>query len=170
MVLEQDMNVKVVLLPEGEDPDSYLQSVGAAAFAEYIDKEANDFILFKTKLLLKETAGDPVKKSQMIKDIVQSIAKIPDPLKRSLYVKECAAVVKVEEQLLINEANKLVSKAIKDREQNRFKEEAKKNRAARNAQDGPPPPPHDAYPFPGCLLYTSPSPRDRQKSRMPSSA
>jgi len=68
LVLEQDMNVKVVLLPEGEDPDSYLQKVGTAAFSEYIDKNANDFILFKTNLLLEEAANDPVKKSEMIKD------------------------------------------------------------------------------------------------------
>ena len=60
LVLEQDMNVKVVLLPEGEDPDSYLQKVGVTAFKEYIEQEANDFLLFKTKLLLKEAAGDPI--------------------------------------------------------------------------------------------------------------
>ncbi len=146
LVLEQDMNVKVVLLPDGEDPDSYLQSVGATAFTEYIDKEANDFILFKTNLLLKETDGDPVKKSAMIKDIVQSIAKIPDPLKRSLYVKECAAIVKVEEQLLINEANKLVSQAIQSRERNRFKEEAKKARIAKNTPNDPSAPDENSFP------------------------
>lgn len=113
LVLAQDMNVKVVLLPEGEDPDSYLQGVGSSAFQQYLENEAKDFILFKTDLLLADAGNDPIKRSTVIKDIVQSIAKVPDPIKRSLYVRECAKVVGVEEQLLINESNKLVGKAFK---------------------------------------------------------
>ncbi len=136
LVLEQDMNVKVVLLPEGEDPDSYLQTVGAAAFKEFIDKEAKDFILFKTHLLMEEAAGDPVKKSAMIKDLVSSIARIPDPIKRSLYVKECAHVVGVEEEILVNETNKVFKKNYKNEQQ--AKERYRRDKGG-SAADGPPP-------------------------------
>jgi len=113
MVLEKNLNAKVVLLPEGEDPDSYLRQVGITAFKEYIDGQARDFILFKTDLLLAEAAGDPVKRTALVKDIVSSIAKIPDPIKRSLYVKECAKVMEIEEQVLINELNKMVRQILK---------------------------------------------------------
>lgn len=112
LLLEQDLNVKVVTLPEGEDPDSYLQSVGAAAFKTFIDQQAEDFILFKTNLLLKEIGNDPVKKTHVIKDVVNSIGLIPDPIKRSIYIKECARLVNVEEQLLVNESNKILAKQV----------------------------------------------------------
>ena len=117
LILEQDMNVKVVLLPEGEDPDSYLQKVGSSDFKKFIDENGKDFILFKTNLLLKETKGDPVKKAGLIKDIVASIAWIPDPLKRSVYIKECAHVLEMEERVMINETNKIVRKNLSKRQQ-----------------------------------------------------
>lgn len=117
MVLEKDMNVKVVLLPEGEDPDSYVNKVGTAAFKDYMEKEAKDFILFKTDLLLDEASNDPVKKAGLVKDIVSSIAKIPDPIKRSLYIKECARVMEIEEQVLITETNKTVGSHLKKKRQ-----------------------------------------------------
>ncbi|MEM9821211.1 MAG: DNA primase [Bacteroidota bacterium] len=134
LVLEQDMNVKVVLLPEGEDPDSYLQKVGTAAFTEYIDQNADDFILFKTNLLMKEAATDPVKKAALIKDLVSSIARIPDPLKRSVYVKQCAATVGVEEQLLVNEANKILSSLIQKKRRDEAIKERRQNRQATQNQ------------------------------------
>ena len=113
LVLEQGLNVKIVALPEGEDPDSYLQKVGIDAFKQYISQEAKDFIMFQANLLQEEAAGDPVKQAKLIKEIVESIAKIPDPLKRSLYVKECAKIMQVDEHLLVNEANKVVGKNFK---------------------------------------------------------
>lgn len=113
IVIEQDMNVKVVLLPEGEDPDSYLKKVGATVFKEFIDREANDFILFKSNLLLKDVEHDPIKKSEVIKDIVESISKIPDALKRSVYVKECAQLMEMSEQLLHTEINKRIQASAK---------------------------------------------------------
>ncbi len=119
LVLEQDLNVKVVLLPDGEDPDSYLQKVGSNAFKEYLDQQADDFIFFKTKLLMEEAAGDPVKKTRLIKDIVGSIARIPDPIKRSLYIKECAFVMEVEESMLVEEANRMVTELMRKRRQQR---------------------------------------------------
>ncbi|NRB62798.1 MAG: DNA primase, partial [Saprospiraceae bacterium] len=79
LVLEQDMNVKVVLLPEGEDPDSYLQSVGVHAFKDYVQQEAKDFILFKADMLLRDPNLDPVKRAENIQDIMGSVARIPDP-------------------------------------------------------------------------------------------
>ncbi len=116
LVLEKDMNVKVVLLPDGEDPDSYLQNAGATAFKEYIDQQAKDFILFKTDLLLSEVGNDPVKRAGLVRDIVDSIARVPDPFKRAFYVKECARVMELEEEVLISETNKVVKKILQKRE------------------------------------------------------
>lgn len=109
MLLEQDLNVRIVLLPDGEDPDSYLQKVGASDFKAYIQEAGKDFILFKADLLLAEAGKDPVKKTQLLKDIIASIGRIPDPLKRAVYVKECARLFEVEEQLLVAEANKVLT-------------------------------------------------------------
>jgi DNA primase len=108
LVLEQDLNVRIVLLPDREDPDSYLARVGATAFTEYVDRQAKDFILFKAGLLMQEAGTDPVKRSGVVRDIVASISKIPDPVKRSLFVQECARVVQVDEGILMSETNKLV--------------------------------------------------------------
>jgi len=107
LILEEDMNVKVVLLPEPEDPDSYVQKHGAQGFIDYKNKNAKDFILFKAAILLKDVQNDPVKKTAAIKDIVESIALIPDAIKRSMYIKECSSQFKVDEQILISETNKL---------------------------------------------------------------
>lgn len=117
LVLEQDMNVDVVLLPEGEDPDSYVKKVGKAAFAEYLVREARDVILFKTHLLMGEAGTDPVKRSAVVRDIVGSMAKIPDPVKRSFFVQECSKVTGVEEAILMAETNKLVLAQISRKDQ-----------------------------------------------------
>ena len=128
LVLEQDMNVKVVLLPTGEDPDSFVQSVGTEKFKEYINDKAADFILFKTNLLLAETANDPIKRAGLIKDIVESIARIPDPIKRSVYVRECATLMEISEQILVDEANKSVMQLIKNRRKEAENEQRRKER------------------------------------------
>ncbi|MCB0662569.1 MAG: DNA primase [Saprospiraceae bacterium] len=109
LALEQDLNVKIVLLPEGEDPDSYLQNVGAKAFQEYIDSHSRDFILFKIELLMEDAKNDPVKKADLVKDILGSIARIPDNIKRSIYVQECARLMQMEEESLLRELNKLMT-------------------------------------------------------------
>lgn len=117
LVLEQDMNVRIVLLPDGDDPDSFVQKVGAEQFRAFIDREAVDFILFKTRLLIEETIGDPIRKSNLVKEIVSTIAKIPDPIKRSLYQKECSALLQIDEQILVAETKKIIGSSIKKAEE-----------------------------------------------------
>lgn len=134
LVLEQDMNVKVVLLPEGEDPDSFVQSVGTEQFKEYIKEKSADFILFKTNLLLEETANDPIKRAALIKDIVESIARIPDPIKRSVYVRECAGLMEISEQILVDEANKAVMRLVQNRKKERENEQRRQQREQQRQQ------------------------------------
>lgn len=113
LVLEQDMNVKVVLIPDGEDPDSYLQKIGVSAFKEFLQNEALDFILFKTRLLLKDSKNDPMKRAELLKELVESISHVPDVLKRSVYVKECSSLLEISEQILHNEINKRIASKLK---------------------------------------------------------
>ena len=107
MLLEEGMNVKVVLLPDGEDPDSFAKSHGASEFAEYIKQHETDFIRFKTRLLLNEASGDPIKRAELISDIVRTVAVIPDNIARSVYIRECSAMMEIDEQVLLNEVNKI---------------------------------------------------------------
>ncbi len=136
LVLEQDMNVKVVLLPDGEDPDSYLQKVGSTAFSEYIDKEAKDFILFKTNLLLEDAANDPIKKVKVTQEIINSIARIPDPLKRAVFIQKCSQLTEIEENVLVESVNKQVVLLVRKRREEYKREQRQKERTARqnNAQ------------------------------------
>ncbi|MCB9323135.1 MAG: DNA primase [Lewinellaceae bacterium] len=148
MLLEQDLNIRVVILPEGEDPDSYLKKAGTTAFLDYINgPEAKDFILFKADLLLKEAGNDPIKRAGLIKEIVHSIARVPDPLKRSLFVKECSRLFEVDENLLINETNKTVSSQMKRRQQERELDRRREQRQAdRQAPTETPPPDDGSFP------------------------
>ncbi|MFW6018969.1 MAG: DNA primase [Bacteroidales bacterium] len=108
MILEQGMNVKLVLFPEGEDPDSYAKNHRSEEIRRFIDDNAKDFIVFKTNSLLKDAQNDPVKRAELIKDIVQTISKIPDQIKRSIYIRECSSILDMQEQTLMNELNKLL--------------------------------------------------------------
>lgn len=108
MVLEQGMNVRIVLFPDGEDPDSYTRKHRRAELDELITKKAQDFIRFKTSLLLAEAAGDPIKRAGLIKEIVGSIALIPDPIYRSVYIKECSTLMEIQEQSLMSALNRLL--------------------------------------------------------------
>lgn len=107
MFLEEEMNVKVVLLPDGEDPDSFARSRSASEFGEFIAGHETDFIRFKTQLLLKEVGDDPVKRADLISDMVRTIAIIPNNIFRAVYIRECAAMMTIDEQVLINEVNKI---------------------------------------------------------------
>jgi DNA primase len=115
LVIEADMNVKLVMLPNKEDPDSYLSSVGPQKFSEYLDTNSEDFVLFKTKTLLQDVGDDPIKKAGVIKDIVSSIAKIPDAFKRTVYIRHCASLLELAEDILITETNKLIRTAQKNK-------------------------------------------------------
>lgn len=107
IVLEEGMNVKIVLLPDGEDPDSYSKKVSNEEFLKYLSENETDFIRFKTKLLLEDAGNDPVKKAELIRDVVKSIAVIPDAITRTIYIKECSTVLEVAEAVIYNEVNKL---------------------------------------------------------------
>ncbi len=115
MILEEGMNVRIVLFPEGEDPDSYARNNHASEVQEFISKKAEDFISFKTNLLIKETKNDPIKKSALIKEIVKTIALIPDGIYRSVYVKECSSIMNVPEQTLMNELNRILRRKFRDK-------------------------------------------------------
>ena len=115
MILAGDLNVKAISFPEGEDPDSYSQQLGTSAFRNFLQTEAKDFIKFKTSLFLEETKSDPLKKADTIREIVTSISKIPDPIKRTVYIKECSGILEIEEGVLIAELNKLLIKASKEK-------------------------------------------------------
>jgi DNA primase len=103
IVLEEGLNVKVTLLPEGEDPDSYARSHSASEVLDYISKNETDFIAFKTKLLLDEAKTDPIKRASLISDIVRSIAVIPDSITRSVYIRECSNLLEIQENVLYTE-------------------------------------------------------------------
>ena len=107
MILEEGLNVKVVLFADGHDPDSYVQKFGSAAFKSYISQNQKDFILFKTSVLLKDAGTDPIKKAGMIREVVESIAKIPDSIKASVFIRECSSLLQIEERSLISELNKM---------------------------------------------------------------
>lgn len=106
MLLEEGMNVKIVLLPDGDDPDSFARKHNATDFQTYINTHEADFIRFKTNLLLNDAGNDPIKRASLIGDIVRSISVIPDAIVRSVYTKECSQILRVEEKLLIAEIGK----------------------------------------------------------------
>lgn len=110
MLLEGGLNVKSVMLPEGQDPDSYSRELGSYEFKKFLDEKSEDFITFKVNLFVNEAKNDPVKKASAIKDIVESVSKIPDPIKRSVYIKETSGLLDMEESILISELNKIILK------------------------------------------------------------
>ena len=108
MILQEGMNVRVVLFPEGEDPDSYAKAHTTEELKKYVTENAQDFIRFKTSVLIKEVGNDPIKKAELVKDIVKTIAIIPDQIKRSVYTQECSNLLDIPEQALINETNTIL--------------------------------------------------------------
>ncbi|HLT87367.1 MAG TPA: DNA primase [Sphingobacterium sp.] len=107
MLLEEGLNVKVLLFPDGNDPDSYVQTYGSTAFKEYITKHQEDFIFYKTNILLKDTGGDPIKRAEVIREVVESIALIPDEIKVSVFIQQCSHLLDIEERVLLTELNKI---------------------------------------------------------------
>jgi DNA primase len=106
LLLEEGMNIKVILLPDGEDPDSFAKKQNAESLAKYIRENEVDFIRFKTKLLLGDAGNDPIKRAALITDIVGSISVIPDNIIRTVYIKDCSALLDIDERILVQEVRK----------------------------------------------------------------
>jgi DNA primase len=119
MILEAGLNVKVVSFPDGHDPDSFVQAKGSSAFKKHIEENKKDFILYKTQILLKEVGNDPIKKADVIREIVESIAKIPDSIKASVFIKECSSLLHIDERALLSELTKMRAAKAKKEEQQR---------------------------------------------------
>jgi DNA primase len=107
MLLEEGLNVKVLLFPDGNDPDSYAKQVGSSVFKEYIEKNQEDFIFYKTNILLKDAKDDPIKRAEVIREVVTSIALIPDEIKVSVFIRQCSSLLDIEERILLSELNKI---------------------------------------------------------------
>jgi DNA primase len=126
-VLSQDLNVKVAILPDGEDPDSYVSKHGAEALRQFIDQSAQDFIYFKIAMQKEQIERDPIEKVKLLREIIELIALIPDQLKRSVYVKECASRLEIGEDSLIQELNKVLFQEIAKKRQQSERENRNDN-------------------------------------------
>ena len=153
MLLEEGMNIKVCLLPDGEDPDSFARKHNATEFQKFIQDNETDFIRFKTNLLLEDAGKDPIKRAELIGNLVQSISIIPEAIVRDVYIKECSQLLRIEDKLLVSEvAKRRETQAEKQAEQRN--RETRKNNAARDATQAPlpdgmqPPYPEDMPPYP----------------------
>ncbi|MCP4310055.1 MAG: DNA primase [Bacteroidetes bacterium] len=132
MILEEGMNVKVVMLPVGEDPDSFAKTHSSSEFLEFISTSETDFISFKAEILLSDARLDPIKRGQLITDIVKSVAVIPDGIMRSVYLKDCSLLLGVEEQVLYTEVNKI--------RQRKQEQSWRREQTSRRVSHEPPPP------------------------------
>ncbi len=110
LILEQGMNVRVLMFPDGDDPDSFSKKVSSEELKEYLQNNSQDFINFKVSLLMKEAQNDPVKKAGLIRDIVISISKIPDRIQREVYIQECSRIMDISENVLFSELAQLDKK------------------------------------------------------------
>ncbi len=121
MILQEDMNVKVLLLPDGEDPDSFARTHSVTELEDFIRTNETDFITFKAKLLLDDAKGDPIKRAQMIKEVVESIALIPQDITRSVYLRECSRLFEIDERVLAENVNTIRRKtAVKSKQKPRY--------------------------------------------------
>lgn len=133
LILEQGMNVKVCSFPEGEDPDSFSRKHSLDEVQEFLTENSKDFIQYKASLLVDEAAGDPMKKASLIRDMVESIAKIPDPIKREVYVQECARIMEIKEQVLFSTLAQLRSKEASDQNTKQRQEQQKTMEVVKDA-------------------------------------
>lgn len=135
LILEQGMNVKVCSFPNGEDPDSFARQNTLEELTQYLETNAKDFIQFKASLLVEEANNDPIKKAETIRDIVNSISKIPDPIKREIYLRECSRIMDISEDVLFSTLAQIRKKEIKEADDN-FKKEQKAFEVIRHEQPG----------------------------------
>ena len=135
MLLEEGMNVKVCLLPDGDDPDSFARKHNATEFQAFIQENETDFIRFKTNLLLEDAGKDPIKRAELIGNLVQSISIIPEAIVRDVYIKECARIMDIDENLLIAEVGRKRMASTGDREAEEFvRRQSARFRAEQTAQ------------------------------------
>jgi len=128
LILKEDMNVKVLTFPDGHDPDSYSREVSTSELKEYLNENATDFIKFKTDILLKDAEGDPIKRAGLIREIVLSISKISDNIKREVYVQETSRLLNIQESILYDELAQIDISEQKKEEQNQRREQYKRDR------------------------------------------
>ncbi len=112
MILEKDLNVRVLLLPDGDDPDSFAKKHSSEEIAQYIDQNKTDFLTFRTKLAAKETENDPINRAQFINSIATTIAKIPNPIKRAVFIQECGKILNIDNLSFTNQVNKVLGHPI----------------------------------------------------------
>jgi DNA primase len=128
LVLKGGLNVRIVLLPDGEDPDSYSRKHGSTEFKKFLSEHTQDFISFKISLYSKEASNDPIKKAEAIREIVTTIGVIPDPIKRSVYIQETGRLLNIQESVLLSELNKILiterDKKVQDKTRHAPKETA----------------------------------------------
>ena len=144
LLLEGGLNVRVVLFPDGDDPDSYIRKVGDQAFAAYVEQQSQDFIAFKTTLVAREASHDPVRKAEAIRDVLHSIAKVPDGLKRQVFLQQTAVAFGIDEQVIITEYNKLLKASLPAKSRS----EAPRDTPAPESRAGSAPPAAGTSPVP----------------------
>lgn len=135
MLLEEGMNIKVCLLPDGDDPDSFARKHNATDFQAYINDNEVDFIRFKTNLLMEEAGKDPIKRAELITSIVRSISVIPDAIVRSVYIKECSQLLKMEEKILVEATAKLIEKAREEKAKEAQRKKYREQHQLQSAQN-----------------------------------
>lgn len=142
MLLEEGMNVKICLLPDGDDPDSFARKHNATDFQAFINNHEVDFIRFKTNLLLEEAGKDPIKRASLISSIVKSIAVIPEEIVRSVYIRECSRLLDMSEKVLTEATSQMVKQNIenreKEQERKKLREERQQSIATNNAPESQP--------------------------------
>lgn len=122
LILAQGMNVKVITFPDGDDPDSYAKKVSSEELIAYLSEKAQDFIRFKISILLQEAQSDPIKKADLVRDIIHSVSVIPDRIQREIYVKECSNLMDVSEEVLFSNLAQQIAKASQTRSGERYQE------------------------------------------------
>ncbi|MBC3757067.1 DNA primase [Hyunsoonleella sp. SJ7] len=133
LILEQGMNVKVCSFPEGEDPDSFAKQNTFEELTLYLDEQAQDFIQFKASILFEDSKNDPIKKAETIRDIVNSISKIPDTIKKEIYIKECSKIMDISEEVLFSTLAQISKKELQE-ENKKFKKEQQSFEVIRHEQ------------------------------------
>lgn len=139
-ILAMGLHVKIVLLPANEDPDSYARKLGNSAFEQYLQDNSQDFITYKTKLLMQGVQNDPVQKAAVIKEILQSIVVIPDAVTRAVFIKQCSELLAIDEGILLNEQNELLIQQEKEQQKADIGLRTKRNKLQVSAKAGSPTP------------------------------